>query len=113
MSLRKTICVSLALLAFTGVSGAKAADNKPPPVAETIHYALFVRLEAKPGKEQALADFLDTGLALANRETTTPIWFALRLSPTTFGIFDAFASDQDRQTHLAGPIAQALGAHAA
>ena len=113
MSLRKTICVCLALFAFAGLSIAKAADKEPHPVAETIHYALFVRLEAKPGKEQALADFLDSGLAMANRETTTPIWFALRLSPTTFGIFDAFSSDQDRQTHLTGPIAQALGAHAA
>jgi len=77
-----------------------------------IKYALFARLEAKPGKEQAVADFLSAGLDLANQETTTPIWFALRLSPTTFGIFDAFASEADRQAHLTGPIAQALMAHA-
>jgi quinol monooxygenase YgiN len=78
-----------------------------------IKYALFARLEAKPGKEQAVADFLAAGLDLANQEMTTPIWFALRLSPTTFGIFDAFSSEDDRQTHLNGPIAQALMANAA
>ena len=77
-----------------------------------LKYALFARLEAKPGKEEAVADFLSTGLALANLETTTPVWFALRLSPSTFGIFDAFTNDANRQAHLSGPIAQALMAHA-
>ncbi len=77
-----------------------------------IKYALFARLEAQPGKEQAVAEFLNAGLELANQETTTPIWFALRLSPTTFGIFDAFSSEADRQAHLNGPIAQALMARA-
>ena len=77
-----------------------------------MKYALFARLEAKPGKEQAVIDFLETGLALANQEATTPIWFALRLSPTTFGVFDAFADEAGRQAHLNGPIAQALMAQA-
>ena len=77
-----------------------------------IRNALFVRLEAKPGKEQTVADFLAAGLDMAGEEATTPIWFALKLSPTTFGIFDAFASDEDRQTHLTGSIANTLMAHA-
>lgn len=71
-------------------------------------YALFVRLEAKPGKETEVAKFLETGLLLARRETTTPIWFALRLSSSTFAIFDAFRDEAGRQQHLAGPIADAL-----
>ena len=70
--------------------------------------ALFVRLEAKAGKENEVAKFLDAGLALANKEVTTPIWFALRLGPTTFGVFDAFADESGRQAHLNGPIAKAL-----
>ena len=78
-----------------------------------IKLALFAQLEAKPGKEQAVADFLAAGLEMANQEARTPIWFALRLSPTTFGIFDAFATEADRQAHLNGPIAQALMANAA
>ena len=73
-----------------------------------IKHALFVRLEAKPGKERAVADFLAAGLEMTNREATTPIWFALRLSPTTFGVFDAFAREEDRQAHLAGDMANAL-----
>src|ERR1700704_5064716 len=73
-----------------------------------IKCGLFVRLEGKPGKEQAVADFLADGLELTNREATTPIWFALKLSPTTFGVFDAFASEEDRQANLAGNRAQAL-----
>ena len=59
--------------------------------------ALFARLEAKPGKESELEKFLEAGLLLANQETTTPIWFALRLGPTTFGIFDAFTDESGRQ----------------
>jgi quinol monooxygenase YgiN len=77
-----------------------------------IKLALFARLEAKPGKEAAVAKFLETGLALANQEATTPIWFALKLSQTTFGVFDAFHDENGRQAHLAGPIAQALMAQA-
>jgi quinol monooxygenase YgiN len=74
--------------------------------------ALFVRLEAKTGKESEVEKFLEAGLALANQETTTPIWFALRLGPTTFGVFDAFADESGRQAHLNGPIAKALMARA-
>ena len=77
-----------------------------------IKLALFARLEAKPGKEADVAAFLEAGLALARAETTTPIWFALRLSPTTFGVFDAFHNEDGRQKHLSGPIAQALMAKA-
>jgi quinol monooxygenase YgiN len=74
--------------------------------------ALFARLEAKPGKENEVAKFLEAGLALANQEVTTPIWFALRLGPTTFGVFDAFKDESGRQAHLNGPIAKALMAKA-
>ena len=73
-----------------------------------LTYSLLVRLEAKPGKENDVAAFLSQGLELANQETTTPVWFALRLGPTTFAIFDAFENEAGRHTHLAGPIAKAL-----
>ena len=73
-----------------------------------LKLSLFVRLEAKPGKENEVADFLQQGLQLANQEATTPLWFALRLGPTTFAIFDAFEDEAGRQTHLNGPIAKAL-----
>jgi quinol monooxygenase YgiN len=78
-----------------------------------VSVGLFVRLEAKPGKEEAVAAFLKQGLEMANQEATTPLWFALRLGPSTFAIFDAFADDSGRQTHLNGPIAKALMANAA
>ncbi len=78
-----------------------------------ITLALFARLEAKPGKEKAVAEFLQAGLAMANDEATTPIWFALQLGPSTFAIFDAFTDEAGRQAHLNGPIAQALMANAA
>ena len=70
--------------------------------------ALFARLEAQAGKEHDVVEFLRQGLALANQESTTLMWFALRLGPTTFAIFDAFADEAGRQRHLNGPIAQAL-----
>lgn len=77
-----------------------------------VTVSLFVRLHAKPGKEDALAAFLNQGLSMARQETTTPVWFALRLDHSTFAIFDAFADEHGRQAHLTGPIAQALMAHA-
>jgi len=78
-----------------------------------LKVGLSVRLEEKQGKESAVAKFLENALPLANQETTTPVWFALRLGPSTFGIFDAFADDAGRKAHLAGPIAAALMANAA
>lgn len=77
-----------------------------------IKFALFARLEAKRGKEAEVAEFLQAGLAMANDEQSTPIWFALQLSASTFGIFDAFPDEKSRQAHLNGPIAQALMAKA-
>ena len=74
--------------------------------------SLFVRLEAKPGKENEVAAFLKQGLELAQQEAKTPVWFALRLGPSTFGVFDAFRDEEGRQTHLNGPIAKALMAQA-
>ena len=77
-----------------------------------LTYSLLVRLEAKPGKESEVAAFLQQGVELANQERTTPVWFSLRLGPTTFVIFDAFENEAGRQAHLNGPIAAALMANA-
>lgn len=74
--------------------------------------ALFVRLEARPGQENALKEFLESGLPLALAEPETPVWFALRFGPSTFGIFDAFDDEIGRQAHLNGRIAAALMARA-
>jgi quinol monooxygenase YgiN len=73
-----------------------------------LKLALYVRLEAKPGKENELAAFLEKGLELANQETTTPLWFALRLGPSTFVMCDAVTDESGRQAHMNGPIAKAL-----
>src|ERR1700722_8669974 len=75
-------------------------------------YSLYVRLEAKPGKEQEVADFLVSALPLVNQEPDTTAWFALKMGPSTFGIFDAFPNDQGREAHLNGAVAKALMAKA-
>lgn len=75
--------------------------------------ALFVRLEAKPGKEQEVESFLLGGLPLVEQEPATIAWFALKMSPSVYGIFDAFPDDAGRQAHLSGKVAEALMAKAA
>jgi quinol monooxygenase YgiN len=77
-----------------------------------VKVALLVRLEAKPGQEQALENFLKGALPLANQELFTPVWFALKIGPSTFGIFDAFGDESGRKAHLTGQIAAALMAKA-
>ena len=77
-----------------------------------VKTALFVRLEAKPGREDDVANFLKSGLSLAEQEPATLAWFAIRLGPSTFAIFDAFPDDAGRQAHLNGQIAAALMAKA-
>jgi len=74
--------------------------------------ALFARLEAKPGKEKEVEDFLVGGLALVEQEPATKVWFGIRLGPSTFGIFDAFPDDAGREAHLSGKVAAALMAKA-
>jgi len=74
--------------------------------------ALLARLEAKPGKEQEVSDFIKSALSLAQNEPATVRWYALQLGPSTFGVFDTFGSEEGRQAHLQGPIAQALMAKA-
>src|SRR5262249_20856034 len=103
----------LSVLSLLDVAGHVGRDGRQT-FEESAMYkvSLFVRLEAKPGKENEVAKFLEAGLAMAQQETTTPLWFALRLGPTTFGVFDAFADESGRQTHLNGPIAKALLAKA-
>src|SRR6266849_9556517 len=81
-------------------------------MSDNAKVALFVRLEAKPGKEAEVEALLRGGLALAQQEPATTTWFGIRMGPTTFGIFDTFPDESGRQAHLAGPIAAALMAKA-
>lgn len=74
--------------------------------------ALYVRLEAKPGKEDEVEAFLKSGAALVGDEPKTVAWFAVRMGPSTFGIFDAFDDDAGRDAHLSGEVARALMARA-
>ncbi|MFY9802539.1 MAG: antibiotic biosynthesis monooxygenase [Candidatus Acidiferrales bacterium] len=74
--------------------------------------ALYVPLEAKPGKEKEVEQFLQSALPLVEAEPGTITWFALRMSPTMFGIFDTFNDDAGRQAHLSGKVAAALMAKA-
>lgn len=73
-----------------------------------VKLALFVRLEAKPGKEQEVEKFLLDGLPMVQDEPATTAWFGIRLGPSTFGIFDAFPDEAGRQAHLSGRVAAAL-----
>ncbi len=79
--------------------------------------ALWVRLEAKPGKEKAVEEFLRGGLSIVEREPATTTWYAIpatttwyaiKMGPSTYGIFDTFPDDKGRQAHLSGEVAKAL-----
>lgn len=69
---------------------------------------LLVRLEAKAGKEKMVEEFISGALPLAVEETGTLTWYAFRINSSTFGIFDTFSNEEDREAHLGGKIAKAL-----
>jgi len=71
---------------------------------------LFVTLEARAGKEADAEAFLKSAQPLAQDEAGTLKWYAIKLGPGKFGIFDTFANEADRDAHLSGRIAKALGA---
>lgn len=77
-----------------------------------VTVGLLVRLEARPGKESEVADFLRAALPLILDEMATTAWFGLRFGPSSFGIFDVFPNEGGRQAHLAGRVAAALFARA-
>jgi quinol monooxygenase YgiN len=73
---------------------------------------LYVRLEAKAGKEKDVDAFLRSALPLVEAEPATTAWFAIQMGPSVFGIFDVFPNDEGRQAHLTGKVAAALMAKA-
>lgn len=78
-----------------------------------VKVGLLVRLEARPGKEAEVEQFLAGALPLVESEPATTAWFAIKFGPASFGIFDVFPDDAGRQAHLAGAVAAALGSRAA
>ena len=75
--------------------------------------ALWVALEAKPGKEAEVEKFLQAGQGLVEAEPKTVSWFAVKMGPSNYGIFDTFADDSGRDAHLNGKVAEALKEKAA
>ena len=76
-------------------------------------FALLARVEARAGKEAAVAEFLKSALPLAEAEPGTIRWYGLKINENTFGIFDTFETEDGRSAHLQGQIAAALMANAA
>ncbi len=81
-------------------------------MSSSVTVGLLVRLEAKAGKEADVEAFLRGGLPIVQQEPATTAWFAIRLGPSTFGIFDVFPDEAGRQAHLSGQVAAALMAQA-
>jgi quinol monooxygenase YgiN len=74
--------------------------------------AIFALLHAKKGKEKEVEQFLKFAQPLAERETGTTTWYAVKLGPAEYGIFDTFKDEAGRNAHLTGEIAKALFAKA-
>ena len=90
--------------------GLMTLSNKP---GVKVSVGILAQMKANPGKEAAVEAFLKEALPLANEESGTTVWFAIKLDPSTFGIFDAFADEAGRNAHLTGQIAAALMDNAA
>ena len=73
---------------------------------------MLTTLEARARKEAGAETFLKSAQPLALDEKGTLKWYANKLGPGKFGIFDTFANEVGRNTHLSGEIAKGLGARA-
>ena len=71
-------------------------------------FAIWAQMEAKPGKEKEVEEFLASAQPMAVAETGTTTWYALKIGPSKYGIFDTFADEKSREAHLSGEIAKAL-----
>jgi quinol monooxygenase YgiN len=70
----------------------------------TVGY--LIRYEAKPGREADVERALKEALSAIQQEPATTAWFAIRLGPSTFGVFDAFPDEEGRQAHFKARAAQ-------
>lgn len=73
-----------------------------------VKYSIWATVNAKPGKEKEVEDFLKSAQALAEQEPGTITWYAVKMGPGSFGIFDTFVDEAGREAHLNGEIAKAL-----
>lgn len=71
-------------------------------------YALYVPLQAKPGKEEEVEAFLRSAAPLVNAEPGTISWYAIHEGPSRYAIFDTFNDESGRDAHLSGMVAAAL-----
>ena len=74
---------------------------------------ILAALQARPGKEIKVEEFLKSARPLVEAEVGTTAWFAFKIGPATFGIFDTFNDEKGRSAHVNGEVAKALFAHAA
>jgi quinol monooxygenase YgiN len=88
----------------------QASDQGEEYVMEKL--AIWAQLQAKPGKENEVEAFLKSAQPLAEREKGTISWYAIKMGPGKYGIFDTFADENGRNAHLNGDIAKALFAKA-
>ena len=79
---------------------------------QMVNLGLFVRIEARPGKEEEVTQLLRSALPLVRDENATAVWLALQFGPTSFAIFDAFPDEEGREAHLKGKVPAALMARA-
>ena len=73
---------------------------------------ILATLQARPGKERDVEEFLSSATPLIAAEVGTTAWFAFKIDPGTFGIFDTFKDEEGRSAHVNGEVAKALFARA-
>lgn len=112
---RTLLALSTALvLTLSSLAGAEGdAAHQGKKKGDAVHIGLLIRLEAKPGREADLAAFLESGALLTMEEAQTRVWYALKIGPSTYGVFDAFVDEAGVQAHLGGRMAGQLSAKAA
>jgi quinol monooxygenase YgiN len=83
-------------------------NRRKDTVPMTVTLGILALLEAKAGKGDELAAFLKAGRDLAVAEEGTITWYAFKISDTSYGIFDTFATSDARTAHINGQIPAAL-----
>ncbi len=73
-----------------------------------IKFAFLITLEAKPGKENEVNEFLKSALQIVDEEPDVITWYALKRDENKSGFFHTFTIEENRKTHLSGKTAKAL-----
>ena len=71
-------------------------------------FAIWSYMEAKPGKEQEVEEFLKFAQSSIEQESGTTTFYTLKIGSSSYATFNTFTDEVARDAHINGSVAKAV-----